>query len=117
MRDFLLISAGAVVGANLRYWVATYFASRLGQAFPFGTLFVNITGSFLIGFVLTFIDTRLNGTHSIAFSLAQASWAHTPLSPHSATKPFRSYSEVSGLSRSSTRWRAWQAHWALSTWA
>ncbi len=59
MREFLLIGGGAVLGANLRYWVATYFAARLGQAFPYGTLFVNITGSFVLGFALTLISNRL----------------------------------------------------------
>ncbi|HEX9989855.1 MAG TPA: fluoride efflux transporter CrcB [Chloroflexia bacterium] len=59
MSDFLIISAGAVLGANLRYLVANYFAARMGLAFPCGTLFVNVTGSFLIGFVLTLMATRL----------------------------------------------------------
>jgi len=59
MREFLLISAGAVTGANLRYWVATYFAARLGQAFPYGTLFINITGSFVLGFALTLVANRI----------------------------------------------------------
>lgn len=59
MREFLLIGVGAVLGANLRYWVAGYFADRLGLAFPYGTLFINITGSFLLGFILTLLANRL----------------------------------------------------------
>ncbi len=59
MRDFLLIGVGAVLGANLRYWLAGLFADRLGQAFPYGTLFINITGSFLLGFILTLLANRL----------------------------------------------------------
>ncbi len=59
MRDFLLIGAGAFLGANLRYWVASAFSTWLGVAFPYGTLFINISGSFLLGFVLTFIGNRL----------------------------------------------------------
>lgn len=59
MRDFVIISLGAIFGANFRYWVTGYFAGKLGLLFPYGTLFVNISGSFLIGLVYTLIATRL----------------------------------------------------------
>jgi CrcB protein len=59
MREFLLIGGGVVLGANLRYWVATYFATRMGQSFPYGILFINITGSLVLGFVLTLIANRM----------------------------------------------------------
>ncbi|HET9494302.1 MAG TPA: fluoride efflux transporter CrcB [Chloroflexia bacterium] len=59
MREFLLIGGGAVLGANARYWLTNYFASRLGAAFPHGTLIANVTGSFLLGFVLVLIANRL----------------------------------------------------------
>jgi len=59
MTEFLLISVGAVAGANLRYWVTSLFAERFGQAFPYGTLFINITGSLVLGFALTLIANRL----------------------------------------------------------
>ena len=36
-----------------RRWLATsFFAMRFGAAFPYGTLFVNVTGSFLMGLVM-----------------------------------------------------------------
>src|SRR5438105_4677366 len=59
MRDLLLIGTGAVFGANLRYWVVNYVAARLGPAFPYGTLIINVTGSFLLGFILVLISNRL----------------------------------------------------------
>ncbi|MDQ6694050.1 MAG: fluoride efflux transporter CrcB [Chloroflexota bacterium] len=59
MRDFLLIGTGAVLGANLRYWIGGLFADRLGLAFPYATLFINVTGSFLLGFMLTLLANRL----------------------------------------------------------
>jgi fluoride exporter len=59
LSDFLLIGAGAVLGANLRYWVANYLAFRLGPDFPYGTLFINISGSLLLGLALTLIGNRL----------------------------------------------------------
>jgi len=58
MREFLLISAGAAFGANARYWLTNYFMQRFGPAFPYGTLFINITGSFLLGFLLVLLANR-----------------------------------------------------------
>src|SRR6185503_7291761 len=57
--DFLLIGTGAFLGANLRYWLTNAFSSWFGLAFPYGTLFINIRGSFLLCFVLTLIGNRL----------------------------------------------------------
>jgi len=59
MREFLLISAGAVLGANMRYWLTSLFTVRFGASFPYGTLVINITGSFLLGFVLVLISNRI----------------------------------------------------------
>jgi CrcB protein len=56
---YFLISIGAVLGANLRYLVGGWVADRLGPAFPFGTLVINVTGSLVIGFVLTLASERL----------------------------------------------------------
>ncbi|HEY0071575.1 MAG TPA: fluoride efflux transporter CrcB [Chloroflexia bacterium] len=58
MREFLLVGLGAVFGANARYWLTQLFADRFGLAFPSGTLFINVTGSLLLGFVLTLISQR-----------------------------------------------------------
>jgi fluoride exporter len=58
MREFLLIGAGAVLGANARYWLTNYFVQRFGPDFPLGTLFINITGSFLLGLVLVLVSNR-----------------------------------------------------------
>jgi CrcB protein len=59
MREFLLIGAGAVLGANLRYWLTSLVTDRFGGSFPYGTLFINVSGSFLLGFVLVLISNRL----------------------------------------------------------
>jgi fluoride exporter len=47
----LLVAAGGAIGAALRYLVATAVLGWLGPAFPWGTLIVNFSGSFLIGLV------------------------------------------------------------------
>ncbi len=59
MRAILYISLGAVAGANARYFVGLWVAQWLGAAFPYGTLIINVTGSFLIGLILAFLTDRL----------------------------------------------------------
>lgn len=44
----LAIGIGGFIGANVRYWISVTIAEQMGRAFPWGTLFVNITGSFLL---------------------------------------------------------------------
>lgn len=58
MDRFLLISLGAIVGANLRYWVGDWVAQRVGASFPFGTLVVNLTGTLLLGIFITLATER-----------------------------------------------------------
>jgi CrcB protein len=53
MEKYLLIGFGAFLGANARYIMQTWTAARWGSSFPLGTLLVNMTGSFLLGFFLT----------------------------------------------------------------
>ncbi len=48
----LLVVAGAVVGAPLRYATDRLVQSRHGTGFPWGTLTVNVVGSFLLGVVV-----------------------------------------------------------------
>lgn len=56
---YLAISIGAVLGANARFLVGGWVAERLGAIFPFGILVINVTGSLLIGIVLTLSSERL----------------------------------------------------------
>jgi len=73
VEKILWISIGAVLGANLRYWVGDWAAQRFGSGFPYGTMLVNLTGSFLFGLLvsLTFehfiIDPRLRILLTIGF--------------------------------------------------
>jgi CrcB protein len=58
----LLIALGAALGANARYLVGVWAGNRLGADFPYGTLIVNVLGSFVLGFLLTL------GTEKLALS-------------------------------------------------
>lgn len=52
MTRFLLVCLGGALGSGLRYLTALAAAAAFGAVFPFGTLIVNVTGSFLIAFVM-----------------------------------------------------------------
>ncbi len=59
MLDFFAISLGAVVGANLRYWTSRYSVGLLGPVFPYGTLAINVLGSFIVGFFVIWTTQRV----------------------------------------------------------
>jgi CrcB protein len=59
LQTVLLISIGAVIGANLRYFVAQYVARLIPSNFPLGTLIINITASFILGFFLIWTSERV----------------------------------------------------------
>ena len=48
-----------MLGANLRFIVGTWAADRFGADFPYGTLIVNVSGSFAIGLLLAFVAERV----------------------------------------------------------
>ena len=49
MKTILLIACGGAVGAVLRYGASLGVYSLMGRGFPYGTLFVNVSGSLLMG--------------------------------------------------------------------
>lgn len=49
---YLLVAAGGALGSVARYWVGGWAPRLFGQAFPYGTLIVNLLGSFLISLVM-----------------------------------------------------------------
>ena len=58
MEKFLIISLGAILGANARYWLSGWAAEKFGAAFPYGTLVVNLTGCFALAVFVTLITDR-----------------------------------------------------------
>ena len=59
MIDVLWISLGAIVGANLRYFVSTWAMNVLSPSLPLGTLIINTTGSFILGYFLVWTSERV----------------------------------------------------------
>lgn len=58
LMNYLCVAAGSALGGVLRYWLSGVLATRFGETFPLGTLVVNVSGSFLIGFLFTFTGTE-----------------------------------------------------------
>jgi len=59
VRDFVIVSIGAMVGANARWIISRYAAKLLGPAFPYGTLIINIAGSLIVGFFIIWTTERV----------------------------------------------------------
>ena len=70
MTQFLFISAGALLGANLRFIIGVWASQQLGIGFPFGTLLVNVAGCFLIGLFYGLGETRLTITPELRLFVA-----------------------------------------------
>ena len=65
------VAAGSALGGVARYLCSLLFAQRFGIAFPYGTLFVNLSGAFLIGVVVELSHTRALGvTPPVRLALA-----------------------------------------------
>jgi CrcB protein len=55
---YLYVMAGAAAGAPLRYFAAAHVQGWTNWNFPTGTMFVNLTGCLLIGFIATLAEER-----------------------------------------------------------
>lgn len=53
MANAVWIFVGGGLGSLARWWLSGWVAERIGQTFPWGTLMVNVSGSFVIGLFAT----------------------------------------------------------------
>ena len=58
MLQVIAIAGGGAIGALLRFWVSTGVYQLLGRGFPWGTLAVNVIGSFLMGLLFVLFLER-----------------------------------------------------------
>jgi CrcB protein len=60
----VMVMLGGAIGSLLRYWLGRWFNSQpWGQGFPYGTLFINVTGSFILAAGAVLILERLPPKH------------------------------------------------------
>ena len=67
MLAYLWVAIGGALGSVSRFWLSGVVAERWGETFPWGTLFVNVTGSAVIGFLAAILspDSAWLGTISL----------------------------------------------------
>ena len=58
-KPYFWISLGALLGANLRYFLTRIITRWSDAAFPYGTLVINVTGSLVLGFFLVWTTERV----------------------------------------------------------
>jgi CrcB protein len=56
MLNYIVVMFGGALGTGARFWASGFVARRVGEFFPLGTLVVNVTGSFIIGFFAALTD-------------------------------------------------------------
>ena len=86
MATYLWLGLGGAIGTMARYWLNGIISNRFGQTFPWGTLTINVTGSFLIGlfFALTGTEGRfLVGSTMRTFFMVGISGGYTTFSSFS----------------------------------
>jgi len=58
MINYLVVSAGAALGGALRYGVSSFIQKHISVIFPYGTLVVNVVGSFILGFIMFYLSEK-----------------------------------------------------------
>jgi CrcB protein len=59
LQKTIFIALAGLVGTLIRYWLASFVARQYGENFPWGTLIVNLIGSFLAGALYHLAEERL----------------------------------------------------------
>ena len=59
MDRYLAVLIGAGLGGLSRYWLGTWIMTNYRGRFPLGTFVINVSGSFLIGILMTLLIERL----------------------------------------------------------
>jgi CrcB protein len=57
--QILLVAVGSSIGGVARYGVGVWFGRWFSSGFPWGTLFINLSGSLFLGWFMTVLDQKL----------------------------------------------------------
>ena len=60
MLNLFAIAGGGAIGALMRFWISNSIYAMYGRDFPYGTLVVNVLGSFFMGFLFVMLTERFN---------------------------------------------------------
>jgi CrcB protein len=58
MLNYILVSAGAAIGGALRFGISSYIQKNISVIFPYGTLIVNVAGSFILGIIMFYLNEK-----------------------------------------------------------
>jgi fluoride ion exporter CrcB/FEX len=102
--SYFWIAIGSALGGMARYWCSGVAARLIGETFPWGTIIVNIVGSFIIGFfaTLTGPDGRIFADTLTRQFVMIGCAADTPPSPPSACRRLPWCRTANGCSRPPT---------------
>jgi len=56
--QLILVMAGGALGAAGRFWLGGWLLRRLGDGIPWGTLLANLIGSFAVGYIAVWLESR-----------------------------------------------------------
>ncbi len=57
MKLYLIVAFGSGLGGMLRYFISDFVQRSSPSLFPYGTLTVNVVGSFILGLILFYLDS------------------------------------------------------------
>ncbi len=58
MKNYLIVGIGSALGGMTRYFLSNFVYKFLTPIFPYGTLTVNVAGSFLVGLFIFYLDAN-----------------------------------------------------------
>jgi fluoride exporter len=58
MLNYILVSTGAAIGGALRFGISSYIQRHIQVIFPYGTLVVNVTGTFILGIIMFYLNEK-----------------------------------------------------------
>jgi len=70
MKEIAIVAAGGAVGSALRYLTSLLMLRLTGAAFPWGTLTVNVVGSFVMGLFIELLARRMGASNELRLLVA-----------------------------------------------
>lgn len=65
MLAYTLVAIGGALGSVARFWLGGLISARFGETFPWNTLVINVTGSFVIGVFAALTLPEISGKYRV----------------------------------------------------